>query len=238
MARRIEAAPSRHVTPFREHGIEGHFPAGRVSRPRVLDFAAPLRSFTRMKAIIPLACLVLLIWPGQPAGAQDYDYRTLHLLRDSHTHVILRITEEPEDGDPPQRGRAACNAVQALDRRGRAIANGYSRMFQRYGIHLDNILTSEICRNVQAGIALQLGPVRANALLNPLPDGPEAERQTEALLGLIETLRPAENALLLTHESNIEALTGVTLAVGEGLVFRLEPFGEVEVRGRFTLPDR
>ena len=177
--------------------------------------------------------LAVLALPGFAAA---YDYRTLHLLQDRHTHAIIRVSEAPEGGDTVVRGWADCSETDALDRRGRNVARTFGRMFQRSGLHIDEILSSRVCRNIAAGKALQIGPVKEEPLLDPLGEGESAEERLDRLLGLLEGLRPGETALLLTHPAIVEALTGETLAPGEGLVFRLPPFGEVTVVGRFDLP--
>lgn len=170
------------------------------------------------------------------AMAGAYDYRALHFLEDRHTHLILRISEEAPSGDGPERGRAACNAVKALGRTERNIAIAFGRALQRSGIHVDDILTSRVCRMIEAGKLMRLGPLKARAELDPLAEGDARQAQVDAMLSLIDSLRPSETALLLTHAANIEALTGETLAVGEGLVITLPPFGDIEIRARLGLP--
>ncbi|MGF1500655.1 MAG: hypothetical protein ACFBSD_02475 [Paracoccaceae bacterium] len=187
------------------------------------------------RSVLSLLLTGILALPSA-AGAQGYDYRVLHLIEDRHTHAIIRVSTRPEAGDPPDRGRAACNDVAALDRKGRNIALAFGRMFQRSGIHVDDIMTSRVCRNIEAARLLQIGPVKESALLDPIDGEEYPERRIDALLGEIDALRPAETVLLLTHAKNIDALTGETLAPGEGLVFRLPPFGDIEVLGRFDLP--
>lgn len=168
--------------------------------------------------------------------ADGYDYRALHMIEDRHTHAIIRVSEAPEDGDLPERGRAECNDVRALDRKGRNIAVAFGRMFQRSGIHIDSIMTSNVCRNIEAAKMLQIGPVTISPLLDPLTGDDHAPERIDQLLGEIDAMRPAETVLLITHAANIEALTGETLQPGEGLVFTLPPFGDLEVRARFELP--
>ncbi len=180
------------------------------------------------------ALLILGLIVAGPAGA--YDYRVLHMVEDRNSHVILRISERPEDGDPPERGRADCNDLSALDRRGRNVARAFGRMFQESSIHIDRILTSRVCRQIEAAKLLQIGPVTELDLLDPVADGEVSEDRRDALLGYLDSLRAAETALLITHAAVVEALTGEVLAPGEGLVFTLPPFGEVTVRGRFDLP--
>jgi len=183
---------------------------------------------------------VLIVATGLAAlhlPAAAYDYRALHLLRDRHTHMILRLSEAPPEGDLPERGRADCNDVTALGREGRKLAAGFARALNRSSIGFSDIFSSQICRNIHAAEILHLGPVKVRPALDPLPpEGTERTRQLDALYALIEERRPAETVLLLTHQDVITALTGEELAVGEALIFRLKPFGDVEVRARAGLP--
>jgi len=184
------------------------------------------------RALIIAACLSALV--AGPGTA--YDYRTLHLIEDRHTHAIIRVSAVPEGGDLPERGRADCAGVDALDRRGRNIARAFGRAFQRSSIHIDLIYTSNVCRQIEAGRLLEIGPSNELDLLDPIEKGEDAADRMDALLTLLDGLPPGETALLIAHQATVEALLGETLAVGEGLVFTLPPFGRPELRGRFGLP--
>lgn len=201
-----------------------------------LDFRARLRSLRPMRAPAPRACLVVLAIVLLAGPAAGYDYRTLHMIEDRHTHAIIRVSEPPPEGDRIVAGWQDCSQIEGLDRRGRNIARAFGRMFQRSGIHMDEIMSSLVCRNIEAAKQLQIGPVTEQPLLNPF--GPEEDREAriDQLLSQIEGLGAGENALLISHPDVVEALTGERLEPGEGLVFTLPPFGEVEVRGRFDLP--
>lgn len=179
-----------------------------------------------------LAAMLMLLLT--PAGA--FDYRALHLLEDRHTHLILRLSEAPPEGDGPARGRAECNDVEAIDRKTRNLAQRFGRALQRSSIQIDAILTSRICRNIEAAKLLAIGPVTIVEALDPPPEGEVAEAQRDAILALIEDRRAYETVLLITHEPVIRALTGETLEVGKAMVFRLPPFDDIEVRATFGVP--
>ncbi|MEM1343038.1 MAG: hypothetical protein AAGI34_00500 [Pseudomonadota bacterium] len=185
-----------------------------------------------MHIFAPALALLLL---STAATAQSYDYRTLHLIEDRHTHAVIRVTPAPE-AELPERGRANCNDVEGLNRRGRNTALAFGRMFQRSGIHIDEILVSRLCRTIEAGKLLSIGPVREFEALDPPAADELPDARLDAILGRIDSLRPSETVLLIAHHEIVEALTGESLEPGEGLVFRLPPFGEIEVRARFGLP--
>jgi len=182
------------------------------------------------------ACLALLLIAAAGSAAQGYDYRALYLLQDRYTHAVIRVSDPPDGGDPPERGRADCASVEVLDRRGRAIARAFGRMFQQSAINFQTFLTSRLCRDIEAARLMALRPSDEIALLDPAPDADTAARRAEDVLSLLEQKRPAETVLIMTHPDIVEALIGEPLAPGEGLVLRLPPFGEPEVRARFALP--
>lgn len=201
-----------------------------------LDFRARLRSLRPMRAPAPRACLVVLAIVLLAGPAAGYDYRTLHMIEDRHTHAIIRVSEPPPEGDRIVAGWQDCSQIEGLDRRGRNIARAFGRMFQRSGIHIDDILTSRLCRNIEAARLMAIGPADETELLDPAPDEAAAKAQADDILGRLDGLRPSETAMLITHPDIVTALTGESLAPGEGLVFRLPPFGDPEVRARFDLP--
>lgn len=183
-----------------------------------------------------LACLIATFLCAGAAAAEGYDYRALYLLQDSRTHAIIRVSEPPDGGDPPERGRADCSSVETLSRRGRNIARAFGRMFQQSAINFQTFLTSRLCRNIEAARLMALRPSDESPLLDPAPDTETAERRADDIIGMLDGMRRGETALLLTHPDIVEALIGESLSPGEGLVFRVPPFGEPELRTRFDLP--
>ena len=61
-----------------------------------------------------------------------------------------------------------------------------------------------------------------------------APKQSEGVRKRLKTLRANESWLLVTHQVNITALTGVTPAMGEGVVVRAVG-GQWRVLGRLVL---
>jgi hypothetical protein len=66
-------------------------------------------------------------------------------------------------------------------------------------------------------------------------DRARATPQTEALLDALRGLPGQPRLMMVTHQVNIRALTGVTPRSGEIVVFRLSDEGGVEVLDRVAI---
>ncbi len=105
--------------------------------------------------------------------------------------------------------------------------------FRSRGIVFDRVLTSQWCRCRDTARLLALGPITEAPFLNSF----FADRSTSASLTR-DTLRAIGTAndrvMLVTHQVNITALTGVYPSSGEVIVIRVED-GSVTVLGRIAL---
>lgn len=180
--------------------------------------------------LLNLTSLILAASIGTSAVA---DERALQFLEDRHTHGLLHQVGPKAEGTPPALGRADCTAVRALSRQQKNHARTVGRMFERSGIHIDTILTSQWCQAFATAQLLELRPVTEEPTLNASDD--DLAPQTDAVLDLLDGIRAKETALLVTHGANIKALTGLDTAPGEVVIVRLRPGSEAEVRGQFLI---
>lgn len=178
-----------------------------------------------MRTLFPLALAAAL------ATSVSAEERALQFLEDRHTHGLLHQVGDPAEGTPPALGRADCTAVRALTRQQKNHARIVGRVFERSGIHLDQILSSRWCRALETAQLLKLRPVTEEPSLNALED----EGQTDAVLDLLDGIRAKETALLVTHGANIKALTGEDTVPGEVVIVRLRPGSDPEIRGRHVI---
>ena len=85
---------------------------------------------------------------------------------------------------------------------------------------------------------MALGPVTEEPAINSFfADTSTRDVQTEATRRLLVDLPPDETAILVTHQVNITALTGVFPRSGEVIVVKTVGYGSLEVLGRFLLSD-
>ena len=90
-------------------------------------------------------------------------------------------------------------------------------------MRVERLISSEWCRCLDTARLLELGPVEtAPDALNSFFDAPS------------EKARSVATSVLVTHQVNVTALTGVFPASGEIVVLRLEPGGSYAVAGRLS----
>ena len=97
---------------------------------------------------------------------------------------------------------------------------------------------SEWCRCLQTAELIGGAPVTPLPMLNSFFDQGSAreEGQTAELRAWLADQRPRGSLILVTHQVNITALTGIFPASGEAVVAKSLPGGEVKVVGRIPPP--
>jgi phosphohistidine phosphatase SixA len=149
------------------------------------------------------------------------------------TVAIMRHALAPGTGDPGDFDVADCTTQRNLDDRGRAQARAIGQAFRERGIAFGAVLTSQWCRCRETADLLDLGPVTEEPALNSFfADRSTRDAQTQAVLDLLAARDT--RAMLVTHQVNITALTGVFPRSGEVLVIRPGPEG-AEVLGRILI---
>ncbi len=175
------------------------------------------------------ACLVLLLAVALQAEAEEVPLWDA-VAAGGHV-VLLRHAIAPGTGDPPEFSLGECDTQRNLSEQGRAQARSIGDLFRAQGIDAALVYSSQWCRCLETARLLGLGPVRQLPLLNSFFR--ERERQEFQTL-LLEVWIARQDldtpVVLVTHQVNITALTGVFPAPGELVVVR-RPQGE----GGFTV---
>jgi phosphohistidine phosphatase SixA len=134
---------------------------------------------------------------------------------------IMRHAIAPGGGDPPGFRLGDCATQRNLGPEGRAQATRLGETLRQAGIARARILTSQWCRCRDTATLLGLGaPEDLPALNSFFADRAEGPAQTAALRAWIAAAPLAEPTVLVTHQVNITALTGIFPASGELLVLR------------------
>jgi phosphohistidine phosphatase SixA len=139
--------------------------------------------------------------------------------REGRAAILLRHAIAPGTGDPPGFRPGDCATQRTLSEAGRAQARAIGAALRARGIDQARVLSSAWCRARETAELLGLGPVgHAPALDSFFADRAAGPARTEALRGLLAAWAGPGTLVLVTHQVNITALTGVFPASGEALL--------------------
>lgn len=157
-------------------------------------------------------------------------------LREGGHVLIMRHAEtDPGIGDPPQFRLDDCSTQRNLSQAGRAQAQRLGRRLAEQGVTVDEVLSSRWCRCLDTA-RLAFGRVTPAPVLDSFfGEQHRADAQTAALRKRIATFKGPGNLVLVTHQVNITALTGVYPAMGETVVLKMKS-GTANIVGRIPPP--
>ncbi|MBP0614806.1 histidine phosphatase family protein [Jiella sp. KSK16Y-1] len=185
-----------------------------------------------VRRTILAAGLAMLLAPmlSGAAAAQD----AWGAARAEGTHILMRHAIAPGTGDPSNFTLGDCKTQRNLSAGGRAQAARIGEELKDNAVPIDVVLTSQWCRARDTADQLRYRPVEDEPALNSFFAGRgDRKAQTAALKQRITALDMAgQKAVLVSHQVNITALTGVYPSSGEIVVIRLGDDGKVSVEGR------
>lgn len=148
-------------------------------------------------------------------------------------HVgIMRHAIAPGGGDPPGLRLDDCATQRNLNEEGRAQAVRIGARLREAGIARARVLTSQWCRTRETAALLGFGAPKDLPILNSFfGDRGSGPAQTDALRAWLAADALDVPTLLVTHQVNITALTGVFPASGELLVLHRD-HGRLAVAAR------
>jgi phosphohistidine phosphatase SixA len=148
--------------------------------------------------------------------------------------VMMRHTEAPGVGDPAGFRLEDCSTQRNLSTSGRSQAAKIGQEFRRRNIRVTKVLSSQLCRCLDTAKLLNLGPVEPFPALNSLFQNSKAEpTQTSTVRRFIVNNRETKGVIILvTHQVNITALTGIVPRSGESVLLKADSSGKVSVFGR------
>ena len=186
-----------------------------------------------------LACLTLAIGlAAREAPAADDTALWQALAAGGHV-ALMRHALAPGVGDPPGFRLDDCTTQRNLNDIGRAQARETGEAMRRNGVSRAEVRTSAWCRCRETADLLGFGTAAVAPFLNSFFGARTDEpAQTAALRDYIDKVGPGTpTRVLVTHQVNITALTGLSPRPGEIVVIapggaqgfrvlgRLGPFG-------------
>jgi broad specificity phosphatase PhoE len=175
---------------------------------------------------------------GRPAFADRFGDGALlqRLQGGGHILLIRHAATTPGIGDPAGFALTQCGTQRNLSAAGRRDAQALGAALRAHGIPVARVWSSRWCRCLDTA-RLAFGQVEPAPLLDSLfgQDASQVRAATSALRARLAALGHAGNTVLVTHDINIRALAGQSVAPGEVLAARVGN-GGLEVLGRVWRP--
>ncbi len=183
-----------------------------------------------------LCFAILAVMPGHAFAEMPPD-ALWAAIRSGDAFVMLRHALAPGTGDPEGFRLEDCATQRNLSEEGRAQARAIGDNLRMNGLAEAELRSSQWCRCLETARLLGIGSVEPLPALNSFFDeranGPI---QTEALREWLAKRDDRRPLVLVTHQVNISALTGLTPSSGEAVVLRISDDGTVEKLGSIAPP--
>ena len=167
------------------------------------------------------------------AAIADNDSLLRALATDNH-FALMRHALAPGNGDPSHFDVTDCTTQRNLNEGGRRQATGIGDYLRSQSGMKLQVYSSQWCRCMETARLLDLGSVQAMPQINSFyADRSTADDQTTATRKWLTTADLP--VVLVTHQVNITALTGVYPSSGEIVVMKREDDGTLIVAGSITL---
>ena len=147
--------------------------------------------------------------------------------------VVFRHANAPGGGDPPGMTVGDCATQRNLDDSGRDQARRIGERLRKEKVAVGAVWSSAWCRTLDTAALLKAGNVRNEPAFDSFfADRSREPTQTAAARELLLVWRGPGALVVVTHQVNISALTGVQPASGEGVVLRRGSGSRLDVVGR------
>jgi len=184
-----------------------------------------------MRVITTLISLLLVATSVHATDDSTSD-ALLKLLADDNHFALLRHALAPGTGDPVQFEVDDCTTQRNLNPAGRTQAKNIGQTLNKIGISQARIYSSQWCRCLETARLLQLGQVAELPQLNSFfQNRQDQEKQTQELRLWLQNQKLEEPLILVTHQVNITALTGVYPASGELVIVKKSTDQQLQVIG-------
>jgi phosphohistidine phosphatase SixA len=169
-----------------------------------------------------------------PAAAEDEIWKKVSAPKATGYVLLLRHAIAPGGGDPENFKLGDCSTQRNLSDEGRQQASAIGGWLKSQNLRVARVESSRWCRALETARLMDIGRVRPNPNLDSLflDDDPSADPRTAAIKNRIAKHRNTRGLLVLVfHQVNITALTGVAPASGVGVLVRAKKNGEIKVMG-------
>lgn len=149
-------------------------------------------------------------------------------LAEGGTTILLRHALAPGTGDPDGFTLEDCSTQRNLSQAGRQQAQKIGARLAARGVVIDKVYSSQWCRCLDtARYAFPRRDITEWPALNSFfADRSTEPGQTAEVIAQIRSHSAFGNQVLITHQVNITALTGIVPRQGEGIIVERDPDGD------------
>ena len=179
----------------------------------------------------------MLAWLSLPGSGYASDSLAWDALREGRALLLLRHASAPGIGDPASFQLGDCTTQRNLSEQGREESRRWGELLRRQRIEQPRLFSSRWCRARDTAREMGLGAVEPLPALDSFfASRARARQQTAELVAQVNGLARGAPIVLVSHQVNISALTGMYPASGEGLILAL-PLGDpAQVLARIPPP--
>lgn len=142
--------------------------------------------------------------------------------------VLLRHALAPGTGDPAGFRLGDCATQRNLSAAGQDQARRIGAAFRERDIAVVQVLSSQWCRSLDTATLMDLGPVEPFEPLNSFfSDRSTTPTQTAQIQDYLRRQPNRGVIVMVTHQVNITALTGVVPGSGQAVVVNLDEGGDL-----------
>jgi phosphohistidine phosphatase SixA len=182
--------------------------------------------------------LGLLVWLAGTHAACASDAAWALLKQPGHI-ILMRHANAPGISiEPPGIDLKNCAIQRNLDQAGRDQSRKIGADFRRRGFKQVRVISSLYCRSLETARLLGLGRVESQPVLNYINFTEQArvDAVVKSTVALMKKVASQRLAIMVTHISNVKAVTNVTPASAEMVVVRFDQAGDLVVGGRIAPP--
>lgn len=177
--------------------------------------------------------LVVALCSG--VSATESNEEAWEALREGRAVLMLRHALAPGTGDPANFDINDCSTQRNLNDTGREQARAWKPFLEGHGITEARVFSSQWCRCMDTARGMDMGKVTEwpslNSFFGNRGDGSAQTRQTIALVNGLEAGAPV---ILVSHQVNTTALTGVYPSSNEGVIIGLPLSDDPRVLARVS----
>lgn len=144
-------------------------------------------------------------------------------LKGGGAAALMRHATAPGVGDPSNFALDDCSTQRNLSEAGRAEARAIGERFRAQGVAVAEVRTSQWCRARDTAAEMKVGAIVEDPRLNSFfEDKDPAANRDVSRAAVREALQGGATVVLVTHQVNVTAATGVYPASGEIVVVKAE----------------